>query len=287
MPIRMENFAGLSAAFTDYEKSKIVVLPVPYDATSTWVKGADRGPEALLEASVALEWYDIETKTQVYQQGIHTAPAVLENATPEALCNAVEKRVGKLFADKKFPVTVGGNHTVSIGAIRAAVKACPDVTILQLDAHSDLRSTYEGSELNHACVMYQAKKCAPITQVGIRSMCDEETYYYDPARIFFAHELLFEKNWQKRALKTLGKNVYITIDLDVFDPSVMPSTGTPEPGGLGYYDVLYFLRSVMENHNVIGFDVVELCPNPGNKAPDFLAARLIYQLLTYKFRKQD
>ena len=283
----MENFAGLSAAFTDYEKSKIVILPVPYDATSTWVKGADKGPEALLEASVALEWYDIETKTQVYQQGIHTAAPVTENTTPELLCQAVEKRVTQLFGDKKFPVTIGGNHTVSIGAIRAAAKFCPDLTILQLDAHSDLRSTYEGSELNHACVMYQAKKCAPVTQVGIRSMSDEETYYYDPTRIFFAHELLFEKNWQKKALKTLGKNVYITIDLDVFDPSVMPSTGTPEPGGLGYYEVLHFLRSVIENHHVIGFDVVELCPNPGNKAPDFLAARLIYQLLTYKFKKQD
>lgn len=283
----MENFAGLSAAFTDYEKSKIVVLPVPYDATSTWVKGADKGPEALLEASVALEWYDIETKTQVYQQGIHTAAPVIENTTPELLCQAVEKRVTQLFGDKKFPVTIGGNHTVSIGAIRAAAKFCPDLTILQLDAHSDLRSTYEGSELNHACVMYQAKKCAPITQVGIRSMSDEETYYYDPTRIFFAHELLFEKSWQKKALKTLGKNVYITLDLDVFDPSIMPSTGTPEPGGLGYYEVLHFLRSVFENHQVIGFDVVELCPNPGNKAPDFLAARLIYQLLTYKFKKQD
>ncbi len=281
----MENFAGLSSAFADYDKSKIVVLPVPYDATSTWVKGADKGPEALLEASVALEWYDIETKTQVYLQGINTAQPVMEQKSPELLCDSVEKRLLKIIADKKFPVTIGGNHTVSIGAFRAMAKTYNDLTILQLDAHSDLRKAYEGSDLNHACVMHRAKELCSITQVGIRSMCDEETYYYDPNRIFFAHEMQEEKtSWQKKALKTLSKNVYITIDLDVFDPSIMPSTGTPEPGGLGYYDVLYFLRSVIESRNVVGFDVVELCPNNINKSPDFLAARLIYQLLTYQFK---
>ncbi|MCD7971702.1 MAG: agmatinase [Candidatus Azobacteroides sp.] len=279
----MENFAGLDAGFSDYEKSKIVVLPVPYDATSTWVKGADKGPEALLEASVALEWYDIETKSQVYLQGIHTAASVTEDKSPDLLCNEVENRLLKIISDKKFPVTIGGNHTVSVGAFRAMAKTYEDLTILQLDAHSDLRKFYEGSELNHACVMHRAKDLTQITQVGIRSMSDEETYYYDPHRIFFAHEMQEERSWSKKALKTLSKNVYITIDLDVFDPGIMPSTGTPEPGGLNYYEVLHFLRSVIENRNVVGFDVVELCPNLYNKAPDFMAARLIYQLLTYKF----
>ena len=260
----MENFAGLSGKYTDYKNAAIAVLPVPYDVTSTWIRGSEKGPEALLEASVALEWYDIETRTQVYEKGIHTCPPVLEDATPEALCEAVRKNVSQLFDDGKFPVTIGGNHTVGIGTVRAAAEHYENLTVLQLDAHSDLRSTYEGSELNHACVMYQAKQLCPITQVGIRSMCDEEVAYYDPERIFFAHKILFEKN--------------ITIDLDVFDPSIMPSTGTPEPGGLGYYEVLHFLRTVFESRNVVGFDVVELCPNQINKAPDFLAARLIYQL---------
>ena len=281
----MENFAGLPPAFSDYEKSKIVILPVPYDETSTWVKGADKGPEALLEASVELEWYDIETKTQVYLQGINTTLPVIEKKTPELLCESVESRLSKIIADKKFPVIIGGNHTVSIGAFRAMAKVYDDLTILQLDAHCDSRKTYNNSELNHACVMYKAKDLCPITQVGIRSMCDEETYYYNPARIFFAHEMLEDKTWQRKALKTLSKNVYITIDLDVFDPSCMPSTGTPEPGGLNYYEVLQFLRSVIESRNIVGFDVVELCPNPANKAPDFLAARLIYQLLTYRFKE--
>lgn len=282
----MENFAGLTPGFSDYDKSKIVILPVPYDATSTWVKGSDKGPEALLEASVALEWYDIETKTQVYQHGINTAAPVTEQKSPELLCENVEGRLLKFITDKKFPVTIGGNHTVSIGAFRAMAKTYKDLTILQLDAHSDLRKTYEGSDLNHACVMHRAKELCPITQVGIRSMSDEETYYYDKSRIFFAHEMQEDKTWQRKALKTLSKNVYITIDLDVFDPGIMPSTGTPEPGGLGYYEVLHFLRSVIESRNVVGFDVVELCPNPYNKAPDFLAARLIYQLLTYQFRSE-
>lgn len=282
----MENFAGLSGKYTDYRDAAIAVLPVPYDVTSTWIRGSEKGPEALLEASVALEWYDIETRTQVYEKGIHTCPPVLEDATPEALCEAVRQQVSKLFADGKFPVTIGGNHTVGIGTIRAAAQHFTDLTVLQLDAHSDLRSTYEGSELNHACVMYQAKRLCPITQVGIRSMCDEEVAYYDPERIFFAHKILFEKDWQQRAIQTLSKNVYITIDLDVFDPSVLPSTGTPEPGGLGYYDVLHFLRTVFESRHVVGFDVVELCPNPQNRASDFLAARLIYQLMTYKFKDE-
>lgn len=282
----MENFAGLSGKYTDYKNAAIAVLPVPYDATSTWIRGSEKGPEALLEASVALEWYDIETRTQVYEKGIHTCPPVLEDTTPEVLCEAVRKNVSQLFDDGKFPVTIGGNHTVGIGTVRAAAEHYENLTVLQLDAHSDLRSTYEGSELNHACVMYQAKQLCPITQVGIRSMCDEEVAYYDPERIFFAHKILFEKNWKEKAVRTLSENVYITIDLDVFDPSIMPSTGTPEPGGLGYYDVLHFLRTVFELRNVVGFDVVELCPNQINKAPDFLAARLIYQLMTYKFKDE-
>jgi len=283
----MENFAGLAPAFSEYEKSKIVILPVLYDETSTWVKGSDKGPEALLEASVELEWYDIETKTQVYLQGIYTATPIAEKKTPELLCETVEHRLSKYIAEKKFPVIIGGNHTVSVGAFRAMAKEYDDLTILQLDAHSDSRKTYNNSELNHACVMYKAKELCPITQVGIRSMCDEETYYYNSDRTFFAHEMLNDKTWQRKALKTLSKNVYITIDLDVFDPSIMPSTGTPEPGGLNYYDVLYFLRTVINSRNVVGFDVVELCPNPINKAPDFLAARLVYQLLTYRFKENQ
>src|SRR5574344_139852 len=281
----MEAFAGIPEAYRNYESSKIAVLPVPYDKTSTWVKGSDKGPEALLDASVALEWYDIETKTEVYKRGIYTADPVTENKTPEVLCDAVDNRVSALLNDGKFPVTIGGNHTVSIGAFRAMSRKYKNLTILQLDAHSDLRDTYEGSTLHHACVMYNASKMCPITQVGIRSMCVEELGNFDESRIFYAHKIYNNDLWQEKAISTLSENVYVTIDLDVFDPSVLPSTGTPEPGGLNYYQVLHFLRSVFYNRNVVGFDIVELCPNPNERASDFLAARLAYQLMTYRFEK--
>ncbi len=281
----MKNFAGTPAPYNDYNNAKIAVLPVPYDKTSTWVRGSEKGPEALLDASEALEWYDIETQTEVYKQGIFTADPVLADETPEQLCSAVEIAVSNFFNADKFPVTIGGNHTVSIGAIRAAAKKYSDLTILQLDAHSDLRKTYEGSELNHACVMYQASKLCPITQVGIRSMCVEELGNFDPNRIFYAHNIVGRDDWYFSVLGTLSKNVYITIDLDVFDPSVLPSTGTPEPGGMNYYNVMNFLKKVIQHYNVVGFDVVELCPNKYDRSSDFLAAKLIYQLLTNIFNK--
>lgn len=279
----MERFAGVPDQYAVYDTAKMVVLPVPYDETSSWIKGSDKGPEALLDASVALEWYDIETQTQVYKKGIFTALPITEKSSPELLCNAVQERVTTYLKDGKFPVTIGGNHTVSIGAIRAAASQYADLTILQMDAHSDLRPSYEGSQLNHACVMYQASQLCPITQVGIRSMCEEELGLFKEDRIFYAHAIAGQTDWQQKALQTLSKNVYLTIDLDVFDPSVLPSTGTPEPGGLRYYEVLHFLRSVFAQYNVVGFDVVELCPNPNERASDFLAARLMYQLMTYKF----
>ncbi len=280
----MENFAGLSSPFSDYKTAKFVVVPVPYDATSSWVHGAERGPEKLLEASVQLEWYDTETKTEVYRHGIHTAAPVDEQRSPELLCDAVEQRIGSLLDDGKIPVTIGGNHTVSIGAIRAAAKRSPNLTVLQLDAHSDLRRSYEGSPLNHACVMNQAKQVAQITQVGIRSQCIEETDNFDPNRIFWAKDIYFDRDaaWEERAYSTLNQNVYLTIDLDVFDTGILAATGTPEPGGLQYFQVLHFLRPLFERFNVVAFDIVELCPKPNLHASDYLAARLAYQLMTYK-----
>lgn len=279
----MENFAGLEGKWQQYETSKIAILPVPYDQTSTWVKGSDGGPTALLEASVALEWLDLETHTEVYKQGIHTLPAIMESRSPELLCQAVETTITQLIKDHKFPVTIGGNHTVSIGAIRAMSKEYDQLTILQLDAHSDMRDCYEGSVLNHACVMYQASQVAATTQVGIRSMCIEELPHIQNSHIFYAHQIVGKDDWQQDTIDTLKENVYITIDLDVFDPSIMPSTGTPEPGGLLWYETLKLLRNVIKNKNVVGIDIVELCPNEKNRAPDFMAARLIYQLLTYQF----
>ncbi|HBH83667.1 MAG: agmatinase [Bacteroidetes bacterium GWE2_41_25] len=276
------NFGGNEVVY-DYNESEIIILPVPYDETSTWMRGADKGPAAILEASVNLEFYDIETSSEAHLKGIHTVDPVLEKETPLKLVNAVYNRTLSLLNDKKFPVIIGGNHTVPIGAIRAFSGHFDNLTILQLDAHADLRQEYEGSEFNHACVMARARECAPIVQVGIRSMSAEELPFADKERMFFSYQLYSDKKLYSRALEMLTENVYITIDLDVFDPSVMPSTGTPEPGGPDYFELMHFLNDVVKNRNVVGFDVVELCPSDSNKSPDFIAAKIIYQLLSYRF----
>jgi agmatinase len=276
------NFGGHEVVY-NYAESEIIILPVPYDETSTWMKGSDKGPDAILEASVNLEFYDIETSSEAHLKGIHTVAPVLEKETPEELVNAVYKRTHSLLTEKKFPVIIGGNHTVPIGAYRAYSEIFDDLSILQLDAHADLRPEYEGSKFNHACAISRAREYAPVVQVGIRSMSADELPYLERERMFFAHELYYNKELYRKALDKLTSNVYITIDLDVLDPSLMPSTGTPEPGGPEYFELMHFLRDVIKERNVVGFDVVELCPSQSNKSPDFIAAKIIYQLLSYKF----
>ena len=279
------NFGGSEVVY-DYAASGIIIIPVPYDETSTWMKGADKGPDAIMQASVNLEFYDVETESEAHLNGIHTIDPVSEKGSPEALVNEVYKVTQSVLNDYKFPVIVGGNHTVSIGSIRAFSERFKNLSVLQMDAHTDLRQKYEGSFFNHACAMARAREYAPIVQVGIRSMASEETPLMDRGKIFFAHELYHKKKLYSKAIETLSENVYITIDLDVFDPSLIPSTGTPEPGGPEYFEIMHFLRDVIRERNVIGFDVVELCPSPANKGPDFIAAKIIYQLLSYKFAKQ-
>jgi len=276
------NFGGNEVVY-NYAESAIIILPVPYDETSTWMRGADKGPDAILEASVNLEFYDLETASEAHLKGINTVEPVLEKETPEKLVDAVYERISSLIREKKFPVIIGGNHTVPIGSFRAFSENFNDLTILQLDAHADLRQSYEGSPFNHACAMARAREFAPVVQVGIRSISEGELPYAERDRMFFSHELYYDKGLYRRAIDKLTQNVYITIDLDVFDPSIMPSTGTPEPGGPAYFELIHFLRDVIKERNVVGFDVVELCPSDTNKSPDFIAAKIIYQLLSYKF----
>jgi agmatinase len=276
------NFGGHEVVYS-YSESQIIIVPVPYDETSTWMRGADKGPDAILEASVNLEFYDIETASEAHLKGINTVDPILEKETPGKLVDAVYERTRLLISDNKFPVTIGGNHTVPIGAYKAFSEKYPKLSILQLDAHADLRPEYEGSVFNHACAMARAREVAPIVQVGIRSMSVDELPYADKERIFFAHQLHYDKSLYQRAIDMLTEDVYITIDMDVFDPSLIPSTGTPEPGGPPYFELMHFLRDVIKSKNVVGFDLVELCPSESNKAPDFIAAKIIYQLLSYRF----
>jgi agmatinase len=276
------NFGGNEVVY-NYQESEVIIVPVPYDETSTWMKGADKGPDAILDASVNLEFYDIETSSEAHLKGIFTVPPIIQKESPELLTEEVYYRILTLLAEKKFPVVIGGNHTVSIGSIKAYSEFYYNLSILQLDAHSDLRQEYEGSKFNHACAIARAREFAPVVQVGIRSMSAEEVPYVERDRMFYSHELYHDKSLYKKALDKLSENVYITIDLDVFDPSLMPSTGTPEPGGPSYFELMHFLRDVIMNRNVVGFDIVELCPSATNKAPDFIAAKIIYQLLSYRF----
>ena len=271
--------------YRDPTRAKVVIVPVPYDKTSSWVKGADKGPAAILEASEIVENYDIESDSEPYKVGIFTDKPVTENKSPEKMVAAVEKRVSGHLAKGKFPVLLGGEHSVSIGAIQAQVKKYGKLTVLQLDAHGDLRDEYHGSKYSHACIMARAQDICKTVQVGIRSMDTSEKPRAKKSNMFFAETIAGKTGWNKKVLSLLKDNVYVTIDLDVFDPSIMPSTGTPEPGGLLWYEVLDLLRPVFRKTNVTGFDVVEMCPNPNNKAPDFLAAKLVYKLISYKFGK--
>ena len=282
----MIHFGDIPQKFCDEQNSEIVILPIPYDGTSTWVKGADKGPEALLEASANMELYDIETDTEVYLKGIYTAPAIAQDASPEAMVEAAEKETLNYLGTGKFVVTIGGEHSVSIGPIQAYAKKFKNLSVLQIDAHADLRDSYEGSKNNHACVMARAQDLCPIVQVGIRSMDVGEKDRLDPKRVFWAHKITQCDEWMYQAIDLLTDDVYLTIDLDGFDPSILPSTGTPEPGGLQWYPTLKFIKKVIERKNLVGFDIVELCPDPDEKSSDFLASKLLYKILSYKFAKE-
>ncbi len=276
------NFAGLPEKFTQYKRSKIVILPIPFDKTSTWIKGSDKGPHAIIEASRHLELYDIETGSEVYQRGIFTGKAI-RASDPESMIKKVCDRVGTFLDDGKFVVAVGGEHSVSLGVIMAYAGFINNMSVLHLDAHSDMRDTYDGDRYSHACVMRRVKETTEnIVSVGVRSMDYSEFGFLDTRKIFYAEDIYASDSWMKKVTDRLSENVYITIDLDVFDPGIMPSTGTPEPGGLNWYQVTKLLKVVSMRKKIVGFDVVELCPSE-NKAPDFLAAKLIYKLLSYKY----
>jgi agmatinase len=282
-----KTYAGIPNENAALETSKIVLIPVPYDGTSTFQKGADKGPDAFLHASENMELYDIETETEVYKQAIYLAEAITENNSPEAVVREVHAITKDYILRNKFVTVFGGEHSISIGTIRAFNECFDDLTVLHIDAHADLRQEYQGSTCNHACAVYEASQTTNLIQVGIRSMDVAETRVLDPEKTWFAHDMATDEYWMDNVLEALGNNVFITFDLDALDPSIMPSTGTPEPGGLLWYETLDFLKQVFEEKNVVGFDIVELCPNPDDKSSDFLAAKLYYKMLSYKFSNTD
>jgi agmatinase len=279
-----KTYAGIPEKYARLDDASVVIIPVPYDGTSTWQKGADKGPEAFLDASENMELFDIETRSEPYKKGVYLAPPITENTSPEKMVETVHKITKSYLQQDKFVTLIGGEHSISIGSIRAFNDCFENLTVVQLDAHTDLRPEYHGSTCNHACALYEASKTTNLIQIGIRSMDAAELEYMDENRVYFAHDLVTDDDWMENAIGQMTPNVFITIDLDVFDPSILPATGTPEPGGLLWYETLEFLRKIFKKKRVVGFDIVELCPISNEKSSDFLAAKLYYKMLAYKFK---
>ncbi|MBD0402400.1 agmatinase [Flammeovirga sp. EKP202] len=280
----MPNFAGLEDEFCQKDTAKVWLQSIPYDGTSTWGKGADKSFAPFLDALENMELYDIETDSEVYHEGVHILDPITEKSTPEAVFKAIYESTTELLKTDKFLTFFGGEHSISIGIIKAFYEKFDNLTVLQLDAHTDLRPSYLGTPYNHACAVYDASLNTNLIQVGIRSMDISEMKYLNKEKTYFAEEIYGKSDWMQKSIDQMTDDVFITIDLDAFDPSIMPSTGTPEPGGLLWNPTIQYLRKVFEQKNVVGFDIVELAPIKGLKGPDFLAAKLYYKLLSYKFK---
>ncbi|HEY3215356.1 MAG TPA: agmatinase [Candidatus Eisenbacteria bacterium] len=275
------NFAGLAEEFASLERAGAVVLPVPYDFTTTYQAGARWGPRAILAASQNMELWDEEIGP-VYRSGIHTLREVEPTADgPASMVERIETATAWIAGQDKLPVVLGGEHSITAGAVRALVRLFPKLSVLQIDAHADMRNTYLGSPYSHACVMRRVREMVPAASVGVRSLSEEEAEYLErhPLPIWSPRQLRGLGGRWEPILSSLTDQVFITFDLDGLDPSIMPSTGTPEPGGLDWYEAADLLRAVSERVQIVGFDVVELAPLPGQVAPDYLAARLTYRLI--------
>lgn len=279
------RFGGLPDEFSELSSSSIVVLPVAFDKTTTYAQGTDRGPAALIEASRNLELFDIETQSEVFRHGIYTAPEIAAETSEDMLAQTYEKTLSYLLQNK-FVATLGGEHAISAAPIRAYADHFGKISVLQFDAHADLIPAYQGNPLSHASVMMRVREMDKIERcvsAGIRSMSSEEREAIESENTFYAHEIHSDEAWIEKLIDRLIDPIYITFDLDVFDSSLMPSTGTPEPGGLFWHQAIKALREVAKHRRIIGFDIVELCPLPHLKAPDFLAAKLLYKMLSFTF----
>jgi agmatinase len=273
------NFGGME--LQDYKKAKVVIFPIPYDSTTYYKSGTKFGPQTIIDASRHMELYDIELKRSVKETDIFTLEELEPSKNlPRETIMRTKDVVKKLLQDKKIPFILGGEHSLTTGAVLAFKEMNCDFSVLQIDAHADLRDEFQGTKYHHGCVMRRVRKLNPsVVQVGIRSMSQEEAQYVQSRKIndiFYYPDLDIEK-----VVSNLKKNVYLTFDLDALNPSIMPSVGTPEPGGLSWQESLNLIEAVARKRKIIGLDLVELCPIPGLHAPDFLAAKLAYKIINY------
>src|SRR3984893_11225437 len=277
---------GATPSPTHFDTARVVILPVPLDRTTSYVAGTRNGPHEILVASSHMELWDEETETDVHRIGIYTLPEMeFPFGTMDEVMADIRRVTAELLRRDKFPVILGGEHSITAPIVAAVAEKYPALSVLQIDAHADLRDSFMGTPHNHACAMRRVLEYAPATQVGIRSLSTEEAAAVPalPTRIFYDVNMRQDPDWVDRVVGSLGETVYITIDCDGLDPAIMPAVGTPEPGGLSWYETLALLRRVIASRQVVGCDLVELCPIPGCVAPNFLCARLAYKILSYRF----
>ena len=305
----VNNFGDIEREFSNFEKSRVIILPVPYEATTTYRKGTKEGPKAIITASQNMELYDEETDCEPHKVGIHTLKEFKEGFdSPQRMIKALANRAQGLFSLGKLVIALGGEHTITLGIVEGLRKKEKDFSILILDAHADLRNSYEGTKYSHACVARRLIEENRIVQVGIRSLCRKEADFIKQKnlRLFYAKDIVGKEDWMKEVISCLSDKIYLSIDLDFLDPSIMPAVGTPEPGGLGWYETLRFLRLLAKEKKILGVDVVELCPSfhflrfPDSPLPrfslshfptcslspfdipsSFTTAKLVYKLIAY------
>jgi len=280
------EYGGTTPTTTDFEHARVVILPIPLDRTTSYVPGTRNGPHEILVASAHMELWDEETQTDVHSIGIFTLPEMeFPFASMDEVVAEIRRVTTELVNRDKFPFILGGEHSITPAVVSAMANKYPGLSVLQIDAHADLRESFMGTRHNHACAMRRTLEFAKTTQVGIRSLSPEEAAAAPslPTEIFYDFNMRADPEWVDRVVDSLSQHVYVTIDVDGLDPAIMPATGTPEPGGMSWYETLTLLRRVIERRTVVGCDVVELSPMPGHVAPNFLCAKLIYKILSYRF----
>jgi len=286
------NFGGIAEEdFSSAEKARVLVWPISYEGTVSFGTGTGKGAMAIIDASRNMELYEEETSAEVYKIGIHTLNEFLPLSSPATMMEALYQRTKELLDENRFICMIGGEHSVSAPVIRAHAEKYHDLSVLQIDAHADLRDTYDGTPHSHASIMARVVKDLqiPSVQVGIRSISGDEARSLAaglPTKIYWAKDIVGRTDWINSAVETLTDNVYLTIDIDGLDPSLVPTTGTPEPGGLGWYETLALIRRLAERKRIVGMDLVEFSKTDSSDAPAFLCSKLIYKSLAYIFKEE-
>ncbi len=287
--VAIGEFGGSTPTTSDFDSARVVIFPIPLDRTTSYVPGTRTGPHEILVASSHMELWDEEIEADVHGLGIFTLPEMeFPFASLDEVIAEIRRVAGELVSRGKFPMVLGGEHSITPPIVAAVAATYPGVSVLQIDAHADLRDSFMGTPHNHACAMRRVLEYASCTQVGIRSLSAEEAAAVPTLRtkMFYDWNMRRQDDWMQRVVDSLSDTVYITIDCDGFDPAIMPAVGTPEPGGLSWYETLALLRRVIASRRVVGCDIVELCPMPGHVAPNFLCAKLLYKILSYRFAEE-